>query len=428
MLDRLIAIKNATTRGPCRTVGERSKFPHTPLMMRQDRKPNIGIIPHMFIERMSAFHLDELVALLNPLAEKLLIMTGGYENPTRGVEIISIRAKKRASFAFKALEQVFVHAQILRALATRRKEIDILVFFLGGVEFAIPLMFAKFLNIPCLSILAGLGNAPRIRSVKESGDSHQFGELMRLRVLTFLERLTLQFSDKLIVYDPLLIDRGDLRKYQKRITIAHRHFVDFDTYRFSADVERRGNVITYIGRLHEEKGVLNLVKAMPQVVDKRDDVHLVMIGDGHLEGEIRRYVDAHALDGRVTLTGWVPHHELPRYLSASKLLVLPSYTEGLPHAMLEAMACGTPVLATPVGAVPQIIRDNETGFIVRDNSPSSLATCIVEALASPHLARVARNARTLVQNEFQFESVLKAWRNVICDLDPSSFRAPADRV
>lgn len=382
-------------------------------MTGQHRKPNIGIIPHMFIEQMSAFHLDELVALLHPLAERLVIISGGYENATDGVEVVSIRAKKRASFAGKVLEQVVVHAQILRALATRRKEIDILFFFLGGVEFAIPLIFAKSLNVSCFSILAGLGNAPRIRSIKESGASRQFGELMRLYILTLLERLTYSFSDKLIVYDASLIDQGGLRKYQKKITVAHRHFVDFDAYRFSPDIAQRDNVVTYIGRLHEEKGVLNLVKAVPRIINAHEDVKLVLVGDGRLEKEIRRYVDKYHFESSVALTGWVPHQELPDYLHASKLLVLPSYTEGLPHAMLEAMACGTPVLATPVGAVPQVIRDKETGFVLPSNSPACVAESIIKALAYPDLQYIISNARMLVEAKFRYENVLEVWKGVV---------------
>ena len=97
-----------------------------------------------------------------------------------------------------------------------------------------------------------------------------------------------------------------------------------------------------------------------------------------------------------------PHQELPDYLTRLKLLVLPSYTEGLPNNVLEAMACGTPVLATSVGAIPDVVpRDKETGFLVRDNSPPCLAKNIVEALTDPELKRIALNARNFVENEFQ---------------------------
>ena len=73
----------------------------------------------------------------------------------------------------------------------------------------------------------------------------------------------------------------------------------------------------------------------------------------------------------VTLVGWISHDELPSYLNMLKLLVVPSYTEGLPNIVIEAMSCGTPVLATPVGGVPDLIEDGITGFILEDNFPET---------------------------------------------------------
>jgi glycosyltransferase involved in cell wall biosynthesis len=95
-----------------------------------------------------------------------------------------------------------------------------------------------------------------------------------------------------------------------------------------------------------------------------------------------------------------------------KLLVLPSYTEGLPNIVFEAMACGTPVLATPVGAVPHIIKEKETGFLLQDNSAPSIAHGIVETLGYPGLKKNVANARLMVENEFRYESAVKSWAEV----------------
>jgi len=377
-------------------------------------RPVIGIIPHMFLEKVSVLRVDELLALLSPLTKTIFLITDGYDGARLGVRNVPIKATKRASFLSKAVEQGFIHLQLLRVLFTMRNEIDELLFFLGGIEFAIPLIFAKCLNIKCFVVLTGLGNVKRIQPLKERGGTPELGELARLRVATLLERVSFYFSDKLIVLDESLIDQADLRKYRDKIALAHRHFVDFNEFQMKDDVDERANVVTYVGRLHEEKGVLNLAQAVPKVVGQRHDVRFVIIGEGQLEGELRRYVMAHGLSQNVSLTGWIPHGELREYLANSKLLVLPSYTEGLPHAMLEAMACGTPVLATPVGAVPQVLHDKETGFLVDDNSPDCLAEGIVAALAYPHLRRLVGNARTFVEREFQYESVVNMWRDVIC--------------
>ena len=82
-----------------------------------------------------------------------------------------------------------------------------------------------------------------------------------------------------------------------------------------------------------------------------------------------------------------------------KLLVMPSYYEGLPATVLEAMACGTPVLATGVGAIPDIVKEGETGFIIGDLSPERLADDIVRALGHPELPLISRNGAALIDRE-----------------------------
>jgi glycosyltransferase involved in cell wall biosynthesis len=84
--------------------------------------------------------------------------------------------------------------------------------------------------------------------------------------------------------------------------------------------------------------------------------------------------------------------------------------------MLEAMACGTPVLATPVGAIPDVIKDGETGFIMEDNSPECIARNIIRALNHPNLEQIAQNARALVEKEFTFEKAVERYREILDSL------------
>ena len=106
----------------------------------------------------------------------------------------------------------------------------------------------------------------------------------------------------------------------------------------------------------------------------------MFIGDGALRPAIEHFILDNNLGETVTLPGWVPHESLGDFLNQMKLLVIPSDTEGLPNSMLEAMACGTPVLATPVGGIPSFVTDGKTGFILQDNSPHCITSGIIRIL------------------------------------------------
>jgi len=380
----------------------------------QSEKPNIAIITHPFQERGSNLPIDNMVAVARPLANRLLLITGeGYTGSPRGTEIIKIKATRRTSFVSRALEQAVVHAKDVRLLLKLRGQIDILLFF-SGTPFPVPLVFAQTLGMKCFIVLVGMGeSASLMQAVKGRGGDRAFGELIRLYLSEAAERASYHFSDKLIVYSPAVIDLIGLAKHSRKIVVAREHFLNFEQYRFKDDLERRDNVVGFIGRLSEEKGVLNFVQAMPAVLSARSDVTFCLVGEGKLEGDIEAFIDKHALRSKVKLAGFIPHHKLPDYLTRLKLLVVPSYAEGLPNVVLEAMACGTPVLATPVGSVPDVIADKETGFLMRDNSPSSVAQSVVDTLACPDLRRIAVNARTLVEAEFRFEKIEETWKSLI---------------
>ena len=98
------------------------------------------------------------------------------------------------------------------------------------------------------------------------------------------------------------------------------------------------------------------------------------------------------------------------------MLVVPSCTESGPAIAFEAMTCGTPVLATPVGRIPDVVKDGETGFIMESNSPECIAQNIARALNHPDLEQITRNARALVEREFTCEAVVEKYRNMLDSL------------
>jgi glycosyltransferase involved in cell wall biosynthesis len=210
-----------------------------------------------------------------------------------------------------------------------------------------------------------------------------------------------------------------LEKYLGKISIAHEHILDLDYFNLSKDLSKRNDLIGYIGRLSEEKGPINFIHAISEF-PKDGSIKFLIGGDGNLLDKITTYLNDNYLTANTELVGWIPHMDLPLYLNNLKLLVIPSYSEGLPNIMLEAMACGTPVLATPVGAIPDIIKDGETGFLMENNSPECIAANVIRALKHPDLEGIAKRARALIEHEYTFERAVERWRTVLKEADSNS--------
>lgn len=284
----------------------------------------------------------------------------------------------------------------------REKNSSDLIFFLYGTSLLLPVLTSKIFDKKIIMILTGSSSS----SCKSRGSIYS-------SAIEAIERINYLVSDFLIVYSPRLIEKWDLQDYANKILIAHRHFLDFETFTVTTPLSDRPPLIGYIGRLNGEKGVQHFVRALPTILGHRQDLSVLICGDGQLKESIEASLQEESIADCVDLPGWISHDDLPGYLNQLRLLVLPSYTEGLPNIMLEAMACGTPVLATPVGAVPDVIVDGKTGFIMENNSPECITENVVRALEHPDLMGIAKSARTLVESEFTFDKAVERWGKIL---------------
>ena len=164
---------------------------------------------------------------------------------------------------------------------------------------------------------------------------------------------------------------------------------------------------------------MNFVKAIPAVLKEKGDLEFYIGGDGPYRNEILSFLNENNLKDKVKILGWIPHDKLPDYLNKLKLLVLPSHTEGLPNIMLEAMACGIPVLANAVGSIPDVINDGETGFIMENNLPECIAKNIIRSLQYSNLGEVINNARELIKEEFNYTYTENRYKKIIAEVKVS---------
>ena len=140
--------------------------------------------------------------------------------------------------------------------------------------------------------------------------------------------------------------------------------------------------LIYVGRLEEEKGVLDLLEAFSLLAERRSDVRLVIVGDGRARAACDRA--AGSLGDRVLLPGARPLEEVPLWMAAGDALVLPSWAEGTPNVVLEALACGRRVVATHVGGIPDLITGPELGELVPPRQPALLADALGRAVDMPY--------------------------------------------
>lgn len=137
-------------------------------------------------------------------------------------------------------------------------------------------------------------------------------------------------------------------------------------------------LVTYVGRLVPEKGLRELLDAVAALAPRLPGLQLALVGEGPMRAELEARIGA--MPGvRVHLPGAQAPHAVARWMAASDLVTLPSYSEGHPNVLVEALACGRPVVATPVGGIPEVV-DADCGLLVAVRDPVALAEGLAAAL------------------------------------------------
>ncbi|GBL04858.1 glycosyltransferase family 4 protein [Glaciecola sp. KUL10] len=161
-----------------------------------------------------------------------------------------------------------------------------------------------------------------------------------------------------------------------------------------------------IGRLCEQKGQLLLLEAFKQYLDKGFDAHLTLVGDGEMRSDVEAYLAKHRMENKVTITGWVDSDRVKDYLSKTDVMLLPSFAEGLPVAIMEAMATGVPVITTSIAGIPELIINSATGYLVFPGSTEHLVARLVEfsVLTTDEKRVLVKNAFDAVKQEHSVDT------------------------
>jgi colanic acid/amylovoran biosynthesis glycosyltransferase len=147
-----------------------------------------------------------------------------------------------------------------------------------------------------------------------------------------------------------------------------------------------------IGRLTEQKGQLLLLDALGELHQRGREFHLTLVGDGEMRLEVEAAIARHGLGGKVTLLGWADEKTVRETIRNSRAMVLPSFAEGLPVVIMEALALGRPVLSTYIAGIPELVQPGKNGWLVPAGSVEALVKGLEQVLAAPPEMLVALGA------------------------------------
>ena len=246
----------------------------------------------------------------------------------------------------------------------------------------------------------------------------------KLRIYAFLESLIMRAVHKVVaVSDAIKEDIGkmgvpdnklevifngiDLEKWQQdeNLNIAE--------YKKQLGLSLDATILGLFGRLYGQKGHQYLFQALAQTA--KNKIELICVGDGPLEPELKRLTAQLGLENRIHFLGF--RSDIKELLQITDLFVMPSLDEGLPMALLEAMAIGKAIITTPVGAIPSVIDDNYSGMLVPPKSINDLAHAINRLRTHPdQVVLLGHNAQEKVRHKFSSETMTARYLSLYQDM------------
>ncbi len=205
-------------------------------------------------------------------------------------------------------------------------------------------------------------------------------------------------SDEVVNELKRYIKDGKIRKIENGIDInKYQRVMKKDEAKSALGLKNK-KLIGFIGRLSQEKGITYLLQAVKTLVDNKKDVYAFIVGDGEFKENLEKEAYSLGLSDRVIFAG--NRQDTPLVYSALDVFVLPSLKEAFPMVILEAMACGVPIVATRVGDIPLIIGNNISGLLVEPRDVDGLYTAISELLFNNDRAvQIAKSAQETVQKK-----------------------------
>jgi len=316
-----------------------------------------------------------------PLIARNLALLARAPRRFLGAFALAMRTRRPGLHGF-ALQLAYFQEAILLAREARRQRITHLHNHLGDNSGTVTLLASK---------LAGIAYSMTIHGPHIFFDPTHWALRDKLRHARFIVCISHYCRSQMMLFS----DPADW----ERLQVVH---CGVDTERFGYhEVRAQVCKLLYTGRLATEKGLGVLFESLRNLQARGYDLQLTLLGDGSDRRRLEELAQRLGISARVVFAGYASPERLRECLQGSDLFILPSFAEGVPVSLMEAMACGVPVLSTYVGGVAELVTPGQTGLLVPPADSAALADAIARYCDDPELRqRVARRARETVVTDF----------------------------
>lgn len=364
----------------------------------------MGIITYPLLKK-GITPLSQLLKILGNIYSDIYLISGfekdihpNFEKKVKFLDLSKIKLGKKNRIS----KYIQIQFLILKTIIYLNKKVDSWIFFIGGESLIIPMIYFKLSNKKQSILIAGDPSKGQIISNDKLS-----------KIQYFLSLFGFNLCDNILVYSRKIIFQRNLQKFIKKTYVVQRHFIELEKFE-DVPINNREFKIGFLGAIHKLKGIEPLIQGVTEFMkfDKKYEFIIAGDGDDIYVKEIEEKIKKTGFQERIRLLGWIPYQKVPKFLSSIRLLILPSLTEGLPNVILEAMASGTIVLATKVGAIEDVILHNKNGFLLEDNSPERIQESISHILYEEDIEKISKNARNWIELNYNYKKSIESFTKI----------------
>ncbi|WP_195259917.1 glycosyltransferase family 4 protein [Anaerotruncus colihominis] len=297
----------------------------------------------------------------------------------------------------------------IRRIHALRNHAPVVLFWLSG-PMILPFLYCRLAGLYTVGFL--YGNSRR--------------KAEHITLVNFLKAVLMEYmarhADAACVESPSVAHHWKIDYEREGLHTVHL-YVEDAFFNAGLSYTERPPVIGICGRLAASKRILEAVQAFHQFRRSFPEYSLEIVGDGPLRKECAQLISLLGEQAHIKMLGWIDHKSLPDYYGRWRLFLSPTNYEGLPNALLEAMAAGVPPLVSPVGGVPDVVREGETGWLLSENSSAVIGKRLTALFSDISAMESISKACRFEMVQYQYARTRDAFRYFIRTLDNKGERA-----